>query len=741
MKKNIANSKGVTLIALVITVIVLLILASIATYSGMDIIESSKLNTFTAEMKIMQTQVNSLYDKWQRGEEDINALGESLDYNPENPEVSEQANKVLKDELFIDDISGYRYYDQETIQDLGIEGVKQEFFINVEQREVVSYKGLKYDGDMYYTLIQLPDGLYNVDYNPEEASKPAFNLSYERIGDNQWKITISDIQYDGYVNKWTVKYQLSGKDYENTTEDLSFVVNEAGVYNVTLENENAKIGTEQLFVNKVNKPKLSEGMIPIKWENSNWVICSENDPGWYSYVEQAENGTVKWANVMLSDGKYYATNSTTVNKTGKEEARIGTKVAEADLGSMFVWIPRYSYSISYTNPENKNEGGEIEVSFLQDDTNKEVSGNETSKTVHPGFEMDGKQLEGIWVAKFEASGKNSSGEYVGNASSGSSGTASTTGAYVMVKPSVPSWRHITVGESQYQSMKISTDTARYGATNINSHLIKNAEWGAVAYLCYSDFGKVPQINACGSYNSTGQYYYDLYTGAGPQANGNESVYSYNSSTFATTYAYNTTNGKLASTTGNETGVYDMNGGAWERVAAYLDNKNDSLSNYGNSSTDTSIQYFNSDNELNSDYSAYWEGYEVSEEERNNQIKISDTETVDQDTLWNGNDAYNEARQRLTNATFNLMASHKGIGVNEVTESCSYYGKNSSNAWAWIPSYTTTWDDDYMLIAHTASPFVGRSGYCGNSSGAGVFCSGVSYGGSDSNISFRPVLAF
>ena len=67
MKKDIANSKGVTLIALVITVIVLLILASIATYSGMDIIESSKLSTFTAEMKIMQTQVNSLYDKWKKG--------------------------------------------------------------------------------------------------------------------------------------------------------------------------------------------------------------------------------------------------------------------------------------------------------------------------------------------------------------------------------------------------------------------------------------------------------------------------------------------------------------------------------------------------------------------------------------------------------------------------------------------------------------------------------------------------
>ena len=190
--------------------------------------------------------------------------------------------------------------------------------------------------------------------------------------------------------------------------------------------------------------------------------------------------------------------------------------------------------------------------------------------------MDGKQLQGIWVAKFEASGKNSSGEYVGNASSGSSNTASTTGAYVMVKPSVPSWRHITVGESQYQSMKISTDTARYGAKDVNSHLMKNAEWGAVAYLCYSDFGKVPQINACGSYING--YYYDIMTGAGPQGDGIESRYSYNSSNFLSNYAYNTTNGKLASTTGNETGIYDMNGGAWERVAAYLQGGNTSNGN-------------------------------------------------------------------------------------------------------------------------------------------------------------------
>lgn len=575
MKKNIANSKGVTLIALVITIIVLLILASIVTYSGMDIIESSKLATFTAEMKIMQTQVSSLYDKWKRGEVDISTLGKGLDYNSE---VSEQKNKVLVDELYIDDTSGYRYYDQETIQDLGIEGVKQEFFINVEQREVISYRGLKYDGDMYYTLIQLPDGLYNVDYNPEEASKPTFNLSYERIGNNQWKVTISDIQYDGYVNKWTVKYKLNGKDYENTTEDLSFVVNEAGVYNVTLEHENAKIGTEQIFVNKVNKPKLSEGMIPIKWENSNWIICSENDPGWYNYIDQKNgtDGTSKWANVMLSDGKYYATNSTTVNKTGKEEARVGTKVAKEDLGSMFVWIPRYAYQIE--SGYHSSDAGKINISFLKGTKQYSVgssivytshgeigtgtisnSSGQGNWNEHPAFQYGNTTIEGIWVAKFEASSSNPSA---------TNGGGDVTNLNVKVLPGVISWRSITVGNMYTNciNMNNSSNASIYGIsaddTVIDPHLMKNSEWGVVAYLKQSSYGRNGiQVNK----NNSGSY---ITGSAGDSSDTQPDV--------NITNDYTSRQGVLASTTGNVTGIYDMSGGAAETVAAYIENGNGNL---------------------------------------------------------------------------------------------------------------------------------------------------------------------
>ena len=74
-------------------------------------------------------------------------------------------------------------------------------------------------------------------------------------------------------------------------------------------------------------------------------------------------------------------------------------------------------------------------------------------------------------------------------------------------------------------------------TELNSHLTKNSEWGAVAYLAYSSYGRnqnnitVNQLS-----NSTG--------GEINQINTNQS------------------------TTGNLYGIYDMSGSVWEYVAAY-----------------------------------------------------------------------------------------------------------------------------------------------------------------------------
>ena len=517
------------------------------------------------------------------------------------------------------------------------------------------------------------------------------------------------------------KTEQAQKDEERNLQEITDTMNGVEGYNRN---------------KKANSPKVTTGMIPIKWKNNTWVVCSQDDAEWYNYDDKKE-----WANVMLSDGTYKA-----------DTVSIGQTVAERDLGSMYVWIPRYAYKIA----GEKN----IEVTFLKGNTNEGSDGviyttdesTDTSKTaiVHPAFNLGGTELNGFWVAKFEASGTNKDGNAVGNASSSSSAQQYAPDSTTIAKslPNKISWRHISIGESEKRSMDIATTSkSSFGLTSgANTHLIKNSEWGAVAYLCYSECGSAPMTNGTGTWSS--DHWYNLYTGQGPKSSGDEGNYSYDAS-----HNYSTSNGVLSSTTRNVTGVYDMAGGAWERVAGYLDNSNGNLEYYGKSD-DGTIQYFQN-GKLNSRYASLWDSYEVSEEEKNNKITLSDG-TVETG-LWDGSKTalkYQEARYRLTKYNYDHMANHKGIGVNEVIKTTSkpfsfQAPSGTNNSWRWFTSaedavagkedYGRTWNNDDVIIGHLATCFILRSGQCGEGSSAGILYSYITDGRKIQSVGFRSTL--
>ena len=516
------------------------------------------------------------------------------------------------------------------------------------------------------------------------------------------------------------KTEQAQKDEERNLQEITDTMNGVEGYNRN---------------KKANSPKVITGMIPIKWKNNTWVVCSQDDAEWYNYNDKKE-----WANVMLSDGTYKA-----------DTVAVGQTVAERDLGSMYVWIPRYAYKIA----GEKN----IEVTFLKGNTNEGSDGviyttdesTDTSKTaiVHPAFNLGGTELNGFWVAKFETSGTNKDGNTVGNASSSSSEQQYAPDSTTIAKslPNKISWRHISIGESEKRCMDIATTSKEiFKLDDGSSHLIKNSEWGAVAYLCYSEYGNIPMINGTGIVSNSG-YWYDLYTGQGPKASNDEGYYNYNKS-----HNYNTENGVLASTTGNITGVYDMSGGAWERVAGYLDNENANLNSFGKSK-DEIIKYFEN-GKLKSEYANLWDSYEVSNEEKNDEITISNGTIIK--GLWDLNKRdknCQEARLKITKYNFDQMSKHKGIGINEITNSFSFYAPysagNSSKLWGYFITadeavagtqhYGEAWDNDLVLIGHQGSPFIIRGGGCHYNKSAGVLCSNVTNGIDAYHHGFRAVL--
>ena len=340
-------------------------------------------------------------------------------------------------------------------------------------------------------------------------------------------ITIGVVFSDnGVIKKAQEAANAQNQAVENTKKEINDLTDDL--------KESLGEGSKKTFneTKGVNSPQLGIGMKAIKWNGSSWEDTTADDNDWYDYENKL------WANAKTEDG------------------------------SMWVWIPRYAYqiesgyhqsgeNINSTNPELG--AGKINIDFMKGTTNESASGRtvwdnssgEGNWNIHPAFEY-GETVPGIWVAKFEAS-QTDSGQ---NDWTYENYTGGTSGI-LKIQPGVNSWRNITVGNAY-------TICLNYNQS-LNSHLMKNSEWGAIAYITQSKYGKNSEVsvNQCRNY----------ITGAGPGLGDNEVYnegYDYDANTFATTYAYTTTQGQKASTTGNITGIYDMSGGAFERLAAYVD---------------------------------------------------------------------------------------------------------------------------------------------------------------------------
>ena len=260
------------------------------------------------------------------------------------------------------------------------------------------------------------------------------------------------------------------------------------------------------------------------------------------------------------------------NDFSKKE--IGEEIPLDKISTMWVWIPRYTYTYLDTNtPQEisiKFEKGTSSSGTIKCVDNVTYTGttsetctdttNSSLKTgistyTHPAFWWDkndnnvretGEELTGIWVGKFEVSSDAScTASYEVAVGSG----CNLQSIRPLIKPNVTSWRGAQVGTFFNGIYKMREAGNKYGfATTDETHMMKNMEWGAVTYLSHSKYGinKEVAINSANTYT----------TGCGPQSEGTTSG-------GATCNSYTTALGQSASTTGNVYGVYDMSGGAYE----------------------------------------------------------------------------------------------------------------------------------------------------------------------------------
>ena len=306
-----------------------------------------------------------------------------------------------------------------------------------------------------------------------------------------------------------------------------------------------------------NIPELYKNMVPIKYENNRWIVADLYSK-WYDYNAK------QWANaVVLNPGLTKA---------------VGQEVTEEEVSLWYVWLPRYKYTVfngnngsvseqlinvtfeSGTNStgtvkctDNFSTNGKSEV--CTDSTNGSIK-NGISTYTHPAFTFGNTALKGIWIGKFELSATDSSCINDGT------NTQCNKVLTIVTKPNVRSWMKAET-VNFFTSIKNAATT--YGISNADSHMIKNMEWGAAAYLKQSKYGLGNTIMKTNSNSS-------CYTGGG------------------TGDAYKTN--VMQSTTGNVYGVYDMSGGCFEYVMGFELNSNNQFNTAKSSfTTEPNFKYY------------------------------------------------------------------------------------------------------------------------------------------------------
>ena len=311
------------------------------------------------------------------------------------------------------------------------------------------------------------------------------------------------------------------------------------------------IGMDKQDASGANAPVLASNMIPVYYDEAKnvWKCADKENKDiitrWYHYDYNM------WANAVTINYSDSSIKNKYFNSDGTLKIKPGEEVLMDDITTMWVWIPRFNA----TTPSNYNGGTQAKPNAI------DVTFVKQNETAIDAFTFGNKELSGFWYGKFEISHTTlTSSETNDNLGCNNETCSNANGT--IIKPNVTSLTRNNVSNFFYASRSMEQTGNSFGfvSSEVDTHMSKNNEWGAVAYLTHSIYGRCTNSTTCtevGINNNEGYI-----TGYGAPAGSSSSV---------TNGAYNTTLGKDASTTGTIYGIYDMSGGRYEYVMGVYNN--------------------------------------------------------------------------------------------------------------------------------------------------------------------------
>ena len=354
------------------------------------------------------------------------------------------------------------------------------------------------------------------------------DLTLFNPGELRYALVLKDYEYidpDDPLNtslipdptKWipTDTCNINSTNYDCIIDDFDEVLNEINIipgetYNFEIKlwvNEDVRFVNNKVFFGRIvidatqenaivvssndaNPPILLNGMIPVIWCDieEGWIIVNEWDDRWYNYSEtdkldlddQVIANPRRWANVVTVSsaniGKYMMCQpeSGCILYGGALE----TVIPEEEITSMFVWIPRFRYTVK----DDIADGNEDIIDVIWErginesyQASATFSGNvPTNFYTASAFRELNRELYGFWMAKFQA-GVDQNNNLVSYANS-SMNTSHNDNM----------WN--TIIKNNYEDSGETLHSLSY-QNDDKAMAIKSSQWDAVSFLSQSRYGK------------------------------------------------------------------------------------------------------------------------------------------------------------------------------------------------------------------------------------------------------------
>lgn len=335
MKKILKNEKGITMIALVITVIILLIVANILIYNAKDTLYIKELTNLYNDIDVLKDKVSDYYDTY-------GSLPASIEYSN-----TEQLNSILST---TNDTGNFYVIDLESMNGISLnygkdyENIKDNetnannytdvYIINKNSHNIFYVKGVTVkDKDVittYYTNYTEPD---NVTIDLRYIDGILIPNGYFYIG-----------KADNNGNEAIVISQNKDENV-NTTSQTQYIWEKKISYTETVpENLDVSSDEEEEFLKSVNYYK-------GYFKNKNKIIINEEDKIDIVYIGLKEN---KWSEIYTKNEEFVDKNGDTAYipkgfrvsmEEGTNEIRSGLVITDQidsnnnSIGNEFVWVP------------------------------------------------------------------------------------------------------------------------------------------------------------------------------------------------------------------------------------------------------------------------------------------------------------------------------------------------------------------------------------------------------------------